>query len=72
MHDGRLVLLLSLVKTNRLRTVILLLIAGIMISCTASALLGLQSGHAARAASTFFAGLTFSIIFWMRLPKKAG
>jgi hypothetical protein len=30
----------------------------------------LRIGNTARGASTFFAGLTFSIIFWSRLPKK--
>jgi|JI10StandDraft_1071094.scaffolds.fasta_scaffold25584_8 hypothetical protein len=54
-----------------LRKVMLLLIAGIMISCTASAYLGLQSGNTARAASVFFAGLAFSILFWSKMPKKA-
>ncbi|HQV76817.1 MAG TPA: hypothetical protein PLE78_15090 [Flavobacteriales bacterium] len=57
-------------NTKRRRIAILLLIAGIMICCTTSAVLGLQSGHTARAASTFFAGLTFSSIFWMQLPKR--
>jgi len=52
------------------RKVIVLLIAGIMISCTASAYLGLQGGHTARAASVLFAGLAFSILFWSRMPKK--
>jgi hypothetical protein len=47
-------------------------IAVIMLCCTVSAILGLRAGHTARAASTFFAGLTFSIIFWSRLPNKAG
>jgi hypothetical protein len=55
---------------TRLRTLLVVLIVFIMLSCTASAILGLRGGHTARAASTFFAGLTFSILFWMRLPKK--
>lgn len=54
----------------RLRTVLIVLIILIMISCTASAILSLRGGHTARAASTFFAGLTFSILFFTRLPKK--
>ncbi|MEO8588608.1 MAG: hypothetical protein ABI432_04505 [Flavobacteriales bacterium] len=57
-------------NTNRRRNAILLLIVGIMICCTVSAFLGLRSGHTARAASIFFAGLAFSIIFWTRLPRK--
>ena len=52
------------------RNLVLLCIAVIMICCTASAILGFKSGHTARAASTFFAGLTFSIIFWTKRPKK--
>ncbi|MFZ1687680.1 MAG: hypothetical protein WAU70_09675 [Flavobacteriales bacterium] len=56
----------------RLRVLIIALIVLIMFSCTASAILGLRGGHTARAASTFFAGLAFSILFWTRLPKKAG
>lgn len=53
-----------------LRTTLIVLIVLIMISCTASAILSLRGGHTARAASTFFAGLTFSILFFTRLPKK--
>jgi len=56
----------------RLRIVIIVLIALIMTSCTASAIFGLKAGHTARAASTFFAGLAFSIIFWTRIPKGNG
>ena len=56
----------------RLRILIIALIAVIMFACTTSAILGLRTGHTARAASTFFAGLAFSILFWTRLPKKAG
>ncbi|MBK7381980.1 MAG: hypothetical protein IPI81_01395 [Flavobacteriales bacterium] len=54
------------------RTLILIGIAMIMICCTSSAVLGMRSGHTARAASTFFAGLSFSILFWSRLPRKQG
>lgn len=54
----------------RLRIVIIVLIVFIMISCTASAILSLRGGHTSRAASTFFAGLSFSIFFATRLPKK--
>jgi ABC-type uncharacterized transport system permease subunit len=54
----------------RLRPLLIVLIILIMISCTASAVLSLRGGHTARAASTFFAGLTFSILFFTRLPKK--
>ncbi len=57
---------------RRLRIVIIVLIVLIMTSCTASAIFGLKAGHTARAASTFFAGLSFSILFWTRLPKRAG
>ena len=57
---------------DRLRIVIIVLIVLIMTSCTASAIFGLKAGHTARAASTFFAGLAFSILFWSRLPKKVG
>ena len=52
------------------RPLVLALIAAIMICCTASAVFGLRSGHTARAASTFFAGLTFSILFWTQLQRK--
>ena len=55
----------------RLRTVLIVLIVLIMISCTASAILSLRGGHTARAASTFFAGLAFSILFFTRLRKKS-
>jgi hypothetical protein len=54
----------------RLRSELLVLIVLIMISCTASAILSLRGEHTARAASTFFAGLTFSILLFTRLPKK--
>ncbi|MBK8339465.1 MAG: hypothetical protein IPK99_05395 [Flavobacteriales bacterium] len=57
---------------TRRRLLIIGLIMVIMFCCTASAILSLRIGNNARAASTFFAGLTFSIIFWTRLPKKAG
>ncbi|HOZ41157.1 MAG: hypothetical protein IPO05_11530 [Flavobacteriales bacterium] len=56
---------------SRTRIAVILLIISIMICCTASAFLSLRGGHTARAASTFFAGLTFSILFATRLPKKA-
>jgi choline-glycine betaine transporter len=55
---------------KRLRMVIIALIVVIMCCVTASAILGLRTGHTARAASTFFAGLAFSILFWTRLTKK--
>jgi hypothetical protein len=54
----------------RLRTVLIVLIVLIMISCTTSAFLSLRGGHATRAASIFFAGLAFSTLFMNRLPKK--
>ncbi|MBK9195360.1 MAG: hypothetical protein IPO17_10325 [Flavobacteriales bacterium] len=57
---------------HRRRMLIIALIVVIMACCTASAIFGLRAGHPARAASTFFAGLAFSILFWSRLPKKAG
>jgi hypothetical protein len=56
----------------RLRLLIIGLVVVIMFCCTASAILSLRGGHSARAASTFFAGLSFSILFWSRIPKKAG
>ena len=57
---------------DRLRNLIIALIAVIMCCVTASAILSLRTGHNARAASTFFAGLAFSILFWTRMPKKVG
>lgn len=54
----------------RLRVLIIALIVVIMFCCTVSAILGLRGGHTARAASTFFAGLAFSILFWTRIPKR--
>ena len=57
---------------GRLRVAIITLVVVIMCCVTASAILSLRAGHAARAASTFFAGLAFSILFWTRLPKKIG
>lgn len=56
---------------HRSRTLIIILIAVIMVCCTASAILGMRDGHVARPASTFFAGLAFSILIWTRLPKKS-
>ncbi|MBP7515623.1 MAG: hypothetical protein KA791_13805 [Flavobacteriales bacterium] len=52
------------------RTLMLLCIAVILACCTASAILAIRSGHNARAASTFFAGLAFSALFLSRLPKR--
>lgn len=52
------------------RTLTYVAIAVIMLCCTASAVLGLRSGHAARAASTFFAGLSFSILFWTTARRR--
>ena len=46
------------------RKLIVVVIALIMICCTASAWYGIKAGHYPQAASTFFAGLTFSFIFW--------
>ena len=54
----------------RLRILIIGAIVVIMFCCTASAILSLRGGHTARAASTFFAGLAFCILFWSRIPKK--
>ncbi|MFZ1688258.1 MAG: hypothetical protein WAU70_12585 [Flavobacteriales bacterium] len=53
------------------RILIISLILVIMFCCTASAVLGLRSGHVARAGFTFFAGLTFSFLFWSGMPRKA-
>lgn len=61
----------SMFTPNRLRVLIIVLIVLIMCCCTASAILSLRTDHTARAASTFFAGLSFSILFWTRMPKKA-
>ncbi len=55
-----------------LRPLLIALIVLIMLASTASAIQGLRAGHTARATSTFFAGLSFSILFWTRLPKRAG
>lgn len=55
---------------SRRRTVTILLIAGILITCTTSALLGIRSGHTARALSTFFAGITFALLLGARLLRK--
>jgi hypothetical protein len=55
---------------NRLRLTLIVLIVLIMFSCTTSAVLSLHAGHTARAASTLFAGLAFSILFITRMPKK--
>jgi hypothetical protein len=57
---------------DRLRIFFIVSIVVIMCCVTASAILGLRTGHTARAASTFFAGLAFSILFWTRMPKKVG
>lgn len=56
---------------QRIRLLIIGAIIVIMSCCTVSAVLGLRTGHTARSASTFFAGLSFSILFWTRMPKKA-
>ncbi|MBP6575411.1 MAG: hypothetical protein KA230_13250 [Flavobacteriales bacterium] len=61
-----------MLTTNRKRLLIIIAISVIMFCCTASAILGFRGGQTARAASTFFAGLSFSILFWMRIPKKVG
>jgi len=54
----------------RRRTLLLICIGVILVCCTTSATLAIRSGHKARAASTFFAGLAFSTLFLSRLPKK--
>lgn len=56
-------------STRTLRTLIIIGIVLILTCCTASAILGLRAGHTTRAASTFFAGLAFSALFFSRLPK---
>jgi len=55
---------------NRQRLTLIVLILLIIFSCTTSAVLSLRTGHTARAASTFFAGLAFSILFITRMPKR--
>ena len=60
----------SMFTPNRLRLTLIVLIVLIMFSCTTSALLSLRAGRTTRAASTFFAGLTFSILFISQMPKK--
>jgi len=52
------------------RTLTYIGIAMIMTCCTASAVHGISSGHTARAASTFFAGLSFSVLFWSTTRRK--
>ncbi|MBK6542956.1 MAG: hypothetical protein IPG10_17070 [Flavobacteriales bacterium] len=52
------------------RTLTYVAIAVIMLCCSASAVLSLRSGHAARGASTFFAGLSFSILFWTTTRRR--
>jgi uncharacterized membrane protein len=53
-----------------LRKLLILLIALIVICCTASALLSLKAGHTAKAVSTFCAGLAFSILIGSRLVRR--
>ncbi len=48
------------------RKLVILFIAAIMVSCTASAILGLNDGHTVRSVSEFFAGLAFSALIWTR------
>ncbi len=60
----------GMLKPARLRSVLIVLIVLVMICCTASAILSLRGEHTARSASTFFAGLAFSILFITRMPKK--
>lgn len=57
-------------STSTRRALIIVLIALILSCCTISALLGLRSGNPARAASTFFAGLAFSILIWTQAKRR--
>lgn len=55
---------------SRRRTASILLIAAILICCGVSAALSIRSGHTARGASTFFAGITFALLLGARLLRK--
>jgi fucose permease len=63
--------LYNMLTPDRRRMLAIAAIVVIMFCCTMSAILSLRAGRTAPAASTFFAGLAFSILFWTRLPKKA-
>ncbi|MEO8587899.1 MAG: hypothetical protein ABI432_00880 [Flavobacteriales bacterium] len=52
------------------RTLVLIGVAVILVCCAASAYLGIKAGHNARAASTFFAGLSFSLLFLFGSRRK--
>lgn len=53
-----------------LRKFLIVLIALIMICCTASAAFSLASGHTLKAVSTFCAGLAFSALLGSRLGHR--
>lgn len=46
------------------RTALIICISVILIGCTASAYFSIKAGHNAKAASTFFAGVSMSILIW--------
>ncbi|MBL7952512.1 MAG: hypothetical protein JNM62_12430 [Flavobacteriales bacterium] len=52
------------------RTILIIGIVLILVCCTVSAIFGLRAGHTARAASTFFAGVAFSALFFSLLPPR--
>ena len=52
------------------RTLTYVALAVIMLWAPAPAVLSLRSGHAARGASTFVAGLSFSILFWTTTRRR--
>lgn len=62
----------ALARMERRRSLLIALIVVIVLCCMISALLSVRSGHLARAASTFCAGLAFAFLIGSRLPPKAG
>lgn len=55
---------------SRRRTVTILLMAAILITCSTAAVLSMRSGHSTRAMSTFFAGLAFAVLTGLPLSRK--
>lgn len=56
--------------SRKRRPILIFGIVVILVCCTTSAILGLRAGHTARAASTFFAGVAFSVLFYSLLPPS--
>ena len=52
------------------RTLLLVMIALILLCCTASAVLSWKAGHRPRAVSTFAAGVTFALLIGNRALRK--